>query len=50
MNIQSPAAATQPDFGSLKGRSRKTQAVMMGSAFVALIAWCLLVGFVASKI
>ena len=37
-------------FGSLKGRPRGTQAVMMGSAFVALVAWCLFVGFVASKI
>jgi hypothetical protein len=35
---------------SMKGRSRATQAVLMSACFVLLVAWCVVVGFVATMI
>jgi hypothetical protein len=35
---------------SLKGRPRATQAIFMSASLAVLIAWCVLVGFVASQI
>jgi hypothetical protein len=35
---------------SLKGRSRAMQSLLMSGAFIATIAWCLIVGFVASAL